>query len=60
MDMTNNFLVFWPSYYIYIGTIFLLSLSSLPLEIAAIKIKEDIIPQKMIIRYLKEDMMNFL
>ena len=60
IDMTNNSLVFWPGYYIHIGTIFLLSSPSFPMEIAAVKIEEDISSQKMIKKNLKKDMTDFL
>ena len=58
--MTNNFLAFWLGYCIYIGATSSLSPLSLPTEIAAIKIKEDITPQKMIKKGSKEDITDFL
>ena len=56
----DNFLAFWPGYYIYIGAISQLSPPSLLTKIVAVKIKEDIIPQKMMKRGLKKDMTDFL
>lgn len=44
IDITNNSLAFCPGYYIYIKAIFLtiLNLSSLSIEIIAVKIQENI------------------
>ena len=42
IDMTNDFLAFWPGHCIHIGATFLLSPPSLPTEIATITIEEDI------------------
>ena len=42
INMTNNFLVFWPSHYIHIGAIFLLSPPNLLTETITIRIKKDI------------------
>ena len=58
--MTNNFLVFWPSYCTYIRAISLLSLPSLPTKIAAVRIKENITSQKMIKKDLKKNLTDFL
>ena len=44
INITINFLAFWPGYYIYIRAISPISLSSLLTEIVAIKIKKDITP----------------
>ena len=60
INMTNNFLAFWLGYCKHIGAIFLLSLSSLLTQIVDIKIKKDIISQKMIKRALKENITDFL
>ena len=60
INMTNNFLTFWPGHYTYIRAISLLSSPNLPIKIAAIKIEENIIPQKMIKKSLKENMTDFL
>ena len=50
IDMTNKFLVFWPSYCIQIGAIShnTLSQARLPTKTAVIKIEKDITYQKMI------------
>ena len=58
--MTNDFLAFWPSHCIHIEATSLLSSPSLPTEIAAVTIEEDITPRKMIKRGSKEDMTDFL
>ena len=60
IDMTNNFLAFWPGHCTHIGATSLLSPPSLPTETAAVTIEEDITPQKMIKRGSKEDMTDFL
>ena len=60
IDMTNNSLAFWPGHCTYIGATSLLSLPSMPMETAAIKIKENITPQKIIKKGSKEDMIYFL
>ena len=60
IDMTNDFLAFWPGHCTYIGATSLLSLSSLPTEITAVIIEEDITPRKMIKRGSKENMTDFL
>ena len=62
IDMTNNFLVFWLSYCIYFKVISytILSQPRFPAEIAVIRIKKDIISQKIIKRGSKENMTNFL
>ena len=62
IDMTNNFLVFWPGYCIYIGATSPNTLSQprLPAETAVVRIEKDITPRKMIKRGSKEDMTNFL
>ena len=44
IDITNNFLAFWPGYYIHIRAISLLSPLNLPTETIAVKIEEDITP----------------
>ena len=48
IDIINNFLAFWPSYYIHIGATFILSLPSFSTEITTFRIEENIIPLKMI------------
>ena len=58
--MISNFLAFWPDYYLHIRATSLLSLPNLPIETIAIRIKEDIIPQKIIKRDSKKDMTDFL
>ena len=60
IDMMKNFLAFWPSHCTYIGATSLLNPPSLPMETAAITIKEDITSRKMIKRGLKKDMTDFL
>ena len=60
IDITNNFLAFWPSYCTYIKVIFSLSLPSLLIETIVMRIKKDITFQKMIKKSLNEDMTNFL
>ena len=62
IDMTNNFLVFWPGYYIYIGAISPTTPSQprLPMETAVVRIEKYITAQKIIKKGLKEDMNNFL
>ena len=60
IDMTNKSLIFWPDHYIYIRATFLLSPLSLPIEIVAIKIEEDITPQKMTKKGLKKNIPDFL
>ena len=60
IDMTNNSLAFWPGHCTYIGATSLLSPSSLPTKTATITIEEDITPQKIIKKGLKEDMTDFL
>ena len=59
IDTTNNFLAFWPGHYRYIRAIFSLSLPNLSTKIAAVKIEKDIIPQKIIKKGLKNDIINF-
>ena len=60
IDMTNNFLAFWPGHCTHIGATSLLSPPSLPTGTASITIEEDITPRKMIKRGLKKDMTDFL
>ena len=60
IDMTNDFLAFWPGHCTHIGATSLLSLPSLPTETAAVTIEEDITPKKMIKRGSKKDMTDFL
>ncbi len=50
IDITNNFLAFWPSYYTHIEATLPITLSSpsLPMKIAAVRIEETIIYQKII------------
>ena len=56
IDMTNNFLAFWPSHYIHIGAAFPNTLSQLrlPVKIAVVKIEKDITTWKMIKRGSKK------
>ena len=60
IDMANDSLAFWPGHCTHIGATSLLSSPSLLTETAAVRIKEDITPRKMIKRCSKEDMTNFL
>ena len=60
IDMTNNSLAFWPGHCTHIRAISLLSPPSLPTEIAAVTIEEDITSRKMIKRGSKKDMTDFL
>ena len=60
IDMINNFLAFWLNYCIYIKTIFPLNPVSLSTKIVAIKIKENIISQKIIKKSLKKNITDFL
>ena len=60
INITNNFLAFWPGYYTDIRATFLLSLLSLPTKIVAIKIKKNLISQKIIKKDSKKNMTNFL
>ena len=60
IDIIKNSLVFWPKHYTHIRTIFLLNLSSLFIEIIAIKIKKKFISQKIIKKGLKDDIIYFL
>ena len=60
IDMTNNFLAFWPGHYIHIEANFLLSPPSLHIKTVTIIIEEDITPQKIIKRGSKKDMTDFL
>ena len=60
IDITNNSLAFWPGHSTHIGATSLLSVPSLPTEIAAVTIEEDITLWKMIKKGLKEDMTDFL
>ena len=62
IDMTNDFLAFWPSHCTHIRATSLNTLSQpkLPAETAVVRIKKDIIPRKMIKRGSKEDMTDFL
>ena len=60
IDMTNNSLAFWPSHCIHIEATSLLSPPNLPIETAAVTIKEDITSQKIIKRDSKENMIDFL
>ncbi len=62
IDMTNDFLAFWPGHCTHIGAIspITLSLPSSPTETAAIRIEETIISRKMIKRGSKENMTDFL
>ena len=62
IDMTNNFLAFWPGHYIYIGAISptILSQPRLPAETAVVRIEKDITLQKIIKRGSKEDITDFL
>ena len=43
VDITNNFLVFWPGHCIYIRATFLLNPFCLLTKIVAVKIEKDII-----------------
>ncbi len=62
IDLTNNSLVFWPSYCTHIRATFLITMSqpSSSTEIAVVRIEEAITSQKMIKKGSKEDMTDFL
>ena len=62
IDMTNNFLAFWPGHYTHIGVTFSNTLSQprSPVETAVMRIKKGITPQKMIKRGSKKDLTDFL
>ena len=62
IDMTNNFLAFWPGYCTYIGVSSCIILSQLILliETAIVRIKKNTTFQKIIKKGLTEDMTNFL
>lgn len=62
INIINDFLLFWPGYYIYIRVTSptILNQSRLLIEVVAIKIKEDITSQKIIKKSSKEDRTNFL
>ena len=62
IDITSNFLAFWPGHCIHIRGISstILSQLRLPMVTIAIGIEKDITPRKMIKRGSKEDMTNFL
>ena len=62
IDMTNNFLNFWPGHCIYVETfsLTLLSQSILLMKTAVVRIEKDITPQKIIKRGLTENMTDFL
>ena len=61
IDMINNFLAFWPSYYIHIEAISPTTLSQLrlPTRKAVVRIDKDIISLKIIKKGSKEDMIDF-
>ncbi len=62
INMTNDFLHFWPGYYTHIRATSstILSPLSLPTQTTAVRIEKAITPQKMIKRGSKKDMTNFL
>lgn len=62
INITNNSLVFWPGYYIYMRVfpIIILNLLILPLETIAVKIENNIIYQKIVKKSLIKDITNFL
>ena len=62
IDMTNDFLAFWPGYCTHIGATSSITLSQprLPTKRAAVKIEKVITPRKIIKRGLKEDITDFL
>lgn len=60
INITNIFLVFWFDYCTFIRATFLLNSLSSPIKTAAIIIEKNITSQKMIKKYLKKDMINFL
>lgn len=62
IDITNNFLVFWPNHCIHIRatSLTILNQPRLPIETATVRIEKDITPQKMIKRGSKEEITDFL
>lgn len=62
INITNNFLVFWPDYCTHIRVIspIILSPSSSLTKAAVVRLKKAITPQKMIKRGSKKDMTDFL
>ena len=62
IDITNNFLAFWPSHRTHIRatSLNILCQFRLPAKTAVIRIEKDITPQKIIKRGSKKDMNDFL
>ena len=62
IDMTNDFLAFWPGHYTHIGATSPITLSQprLPTKIATVRIEKVVTPRKIIKRGSKKDMTDFL
>ena len=60
IDMTNDFLTFWSGHYIYVRATCLLNSFSLSIKTTVVKIKKNIISQKIWKKNSKKDITNFL